>query len=187
MAWGYERSFIVEHDNTLRKRINCKDCVYYEADDKTCRKRPLYLPHDGYDSWKHCKYLELDQNANNYLDKKERYQSVLRRKEVERNHDNKATQKQAIRKNDSHDPVKQKAPAQKVYGYSKEYRLVVYTDNPPVIKDRSESIVITPKSGIAKRVNLLFDDRARIIYINGRMYKQEIIDKINEKLREHYR
>ena len=107
MAWGYESSFIVEHDQTLRKNINCKDCVYYETDDKTCRKRPLYLPHDGYNSWKHCKYFELDQGAINYLDKKEKYASVLRRKEVVRNQEKKAKNKQVASTKDTHDPVRQ--------------------------------------------------------------------------------
>ena len=184
MAWGYESSFIVEHDQTLRKNINCKDCVYYETDDKTCRKRPLYLPHDGYNSWKHCKYFELDKGAINYIDKKEKYASVLRRKEVIRNQENKANNKQVAPKKDFHDSVTKTSSTCKTSGSSRNYRLIVYTDDRPKKKLRNESIVITPKSGIAKKVSLLFDDSEKKIYINGRSYKQEIIDKIRSMLRE---
>ena len=57
MAWGYEKAFIVEHVD-FKKKLSCKDCCYYEKDDKSCLKRPLYLPEDGYNSWKNCKYFE---------------------------------------------------------------------------------------------------------------------------------
>ena len=36
MAWGYEKSFTIEHDNTLKKRIDCRDCSYYDIEDKSC-------------------------------------------------------------------------------------------------------------------------------------------------------
>ena len=26
MAWGYARGFVIEHDNTVKRRIDCKDC-----------------------------------------------------------------------------------------------------------------------------------------------------------------
>lgn len=29
-------------------------------------KRPLYLPEDGYNSWKKCSYFELDPGTYNY-------------------------------------------------------------------------------------------------------------------------
>ena len=41
MAWGYEKCFTIEHDNTLKRRIDCKDCIYYDSSDKSCMKRPL--------------------------------------------------------------------------------------------------------------------------------------------------
>ena len=34
MAWGYEKCFTIEHDNTLKRRIDCKDCIYYDSSDK---------------------------------------------------------------------------------------------------------------------------------------------------------
>lgn len=63
MAWGYEKAFIVEHVEFPKKRLSCKDCRYYEKDDLSCLKRPLYLPEDGYNSWKNCKYFEPTKDA----------------------------------------------------------------------------------------------------------------------------
>lgn len=63
MAWGYEKSFIVEHVEFSKKKLSCKDCRYYEKDDKSCLKRPLYLPEGGYNSWKNCKYFEPTKEA----------------------------------------------------------------------------------------------------------------------------
>ena len=50
MAWGYARGFVIEHDNTVKRKIDCKDCEYYESEDKSCGKRPLYLPEVGYNA-----------------------------------------------------------------------------------------------------------------------------------------
>lgn len=82
MAWGYEKCFTIEHDNTLKRRIDCKDCCYYETDDKSCMKRPLYLPVDGYNSWRNCDYFELDSSTSHYEEKKAQYVRVSRRKNM---------------------------------------------------------------------------------------------------------
>ncbi|WP_029319466.1 hypothetical protein [Butyrivibrio sp. AE3004] len=70
MAWGYENSFTIEHIDGLKRKISCKDCKYYMSDDKSCSKRPLYLPEDGYNSWRGCKFFELDENATHIDEKK---------------------------------------------------------------------------------------------------------------------
>lgn len=80
MAWGYERSFTIEHDNTLKRRIDCKDCIYYDSDDKSCMKRPLYLPVDGYNSWRNCKHFELDHSVSHYDEKSLQYVHELARR-----------------------------------------------------------------------------------------------------------
>lgn len=64
--WGFERGFVVEHDPTVKKRISCRDCIYYEETDRSCLRRPLYLPEDGYDSWRRCRYFELSNRTHNY-------------------------------------------------------------------------------------------------------------------------
>lgn len=84
MAWGYEKSFIVEHDTTVKRRIDCKDCNYYDSSDKSCMKRPLYLPEDGYNSWRNCQYFELDRGTSNYDIKLQQYREfVLQKKRAE--------------------------------------------------------------------------------------------------------
>lgn len=80
MAWGYEKCFTIEHDNTLKRRIDCKDCIYYDSSDRSCMKRPLYLPVDGYNSWRNCKYFELDQSVSHYDEKNVQYVHELARR-----------------------------------------------------------------------------------------------------------
>lgn len=80
MAWGYEKCFTIEHDSAVKRRIDCKDCLYYERMDKSCNKRPLYLPVDGYNSWRNCNYFELDSSTSNYEAKKVQYADVLKRR-----------------------------------------------------------------------------------------------------------
>lgn len=67
--WGYEKGFVIEHDPTKKKRISCRDCIYYEKSDQSCLKRPLYLPVDGYNSWKNCKFFDLSDSTPNLNDK----------------------------------------------------------------------------------------------------------------------
>lgn len=74
MAWGYSRGFVIEHDNTVKRKIDCKDCLNYEPDDKTCTKRPLYLPEDGYNSWRNCNCFELDPTTSHFEEKKAQYE-----------------------------------------------------------------------------------------------------------------
>jgi hypothetical protein len=80
MAWGYEASFTVEHDNTVKRRIDCKDCEYYCREDRSCGKRPLYLPEDGYNSWRHCNYFELDPSTSHYDEKLNQYSKWKQRR-----------------------------------------------------------------------------------------------------------
>lgn len=70
MAYGYETGFTIEYDPTVKKKISCKDCVNYDKSDKSCQKRPVYLPEDGYGLWMTCSYFELDSSTFNYEKKK---------------------------------------------------------------------------------------------------------------------
>ncbi len=79
MAWGYERGFVIEHDNTLKRRIDCKSCLYYEPEDKSCMKRPLYLPEDGYNSWKNCAYFKIDPSTSNFEEKEASYKAYMKK------------------------------------------------------------------------------------------------------------
>ena len=43
-------------------------------------KRPLYLPVDGYNSWRNCKYFELDHSVSHYDEKSLQYVHELARR-----------------------------------------------------------------------------------------------------------
>lgn len=77
MAYGYEKGFVTEHDPTLRKNVNCRDCIHYDKDDYSCTKRPLYMPEDGYGFWKTCKYFDVSLYAIDQSSKEK--QAGLRR------------------------------------------------------------------------------------------------------------
>ncbi len=66
---SYEDGFVVDYDHTLRRSINCKDCVYFENSDKSCCKTSKYLPEDGFDSWKRCDYFEISPSVSHYKEK----------------------------------------------------------------------------------------------------------------------
>lgn len=68
-VYGWVKSVSLEYDPTVKKNVSCKDCIYYESDDRSCNKRGLYLPEDGYNSWKNCKEFELDKWTPNYEEK----------------------------------------------------------------------------------------------------------------------
>ena len=80
MAWGYAHGFVIEHDSTVKRKIDCKDCIYYEREDKSCLKRPLYLPVDGYNSWRKCPYFDLDPSTNHYDEKRIQYAKIMKKK-----------------------------------------------------------------------------------------------------------
>ena len=84
MAWGYAHGFVIEHDSTVKRKIDCKDCIYYEREDKSCMKRPLYLPVDGYNSWRKCSYFDLDPSTNHYDEKLTQYTNLLEKKKAQR-------------------------------------------------------------------------------------------------------
>ena len=74
MVWGYEKGFVVEHVERGTKRITCRDCKRYNKEDKSCSKASKYLPEDGYDSWKYCRFFKLSGDAKYYKEKKQQLQ-----------------------------------------------------------------------------------------------------------------
>ena len=44
-------------------------------------EKTLYLPVDGYNSWRNCKYFALTKGVSNYKEKKEQYFNELLRKD----------------------------------------------------------------------------------------------------------
>ncbi len=82
--WGYEKGFVVEHVYSEKKKICCRDCIYYEGSDHSCNKRPVYFPEDGYGLWKKCKDFRLDKSVDN-LEEKEAQYDKLKKKTKKKN------------------------------------------------------------------------------------------------------
>ena len=69
---SYEDGFCIEYVRKGSKRISCRDCINYIVADRSCVKKPVYLPEIGYDLWKTCKYFKLSKSASFYDQKIER-------------------------------------------------------------------------------------------------------------------
>lgn len=73
---GYrEKTNTIEHDPTLRKNPNCKDCIHYnsEGDESgTCNKTEKIPRIAGFDIWKNCSDFKLSRDAYNYEEKEKR-------------------------------------------------------------------------------------------------------------------
>ena len=172
MAWGYEARMTIEHDPTLKKRIDCKDCIHYDSSDKSCTKRPLYLPEDGYNSWRNCKYFEIDRGTPNYDAK---MQQLSRKKNVVSK--DVTTQK----KLKPTEKVKNKKTVESpiVEVTEKEcskYKLIVATRENIPKKLSPCMLAVYLDDGRKKKVHIKFlDDKA---YILENQYSQEIMEEV---------
>ena len=186
MAWGYARGFVIEHDNTVKRKIDCKDCEYYELEDKSCGKRPLYLPEDGYNSWRNCDYFKLTPAASHYEEKKAQYAEFQRRKKNGRKEGDSAQKKE----DKSHVTHKKELNIQKKLTISVQqdtpnktpvnrgYTVVAYEQR-KLRKDlRYEFIYITTDRSTKKNIKVAFDDLNKVAYVNKNVYTQEAIEKV---------
>lgn len=183
MAWGYEKCFVIEHDNTVKRRIDCKDCCYYESDDKSCMKRPLYLPVDGYNSWRNCDYFELDSSTSHYEEKKAQYASVLRRKATTVKSNISATKKTApvskpVAKIDK-PKIEQSKP---IHRGNKKYRVCEVVLMPKGKKVKYEYVEIFLEANKKRLIQVAFDDVDNVAYVNKKVYKPEAIELIKKVL-----
>lgn len=209
MAWGYARGFVIEHDNTVKRRIDCKDCDHYEREDKSCRKRPLYLPVDGYNSWRTCDFFELDPTTSHYDEKKAQFADVLRKKQAKRAAEQKAAvSKPSASKQSVSKPVGVKTTGLKTAGVTNTirstaqsvkpktnlmpqpqtrstnhgYRLFAYENGKLKKGLRHEYISIITDKGSRKKVQIAFDDLSKTAYVNAKVYTQEAIEKVRKLL-----
>lgn len=197
MAWGYERSFTIEHDNTLKRRIDCKDCIYYDSDDKSCMKRPLYLPVDGYNSWRNCKYFELDQSVSHYEEKNVQYVHELARR--------KRQQEQQVQQKKTTGVKKTVQTKQNVKPKEKDISIVhdekikarpqmkrlrdgslfcVVETFPKGKKLQTELVPIIKSGGSGKKIMIGRDAEEKKIYITNKAYTKEAIEKVYQVLNE---
>ena len=195
MAWGYEKCFTIEHDNTLKRRIDCKDCIYYDSSDKSCMKRPLYLPVDGYNSWRNCKYFELDHSVSHYDEKSLQYVHELarrKRQQEQQSQQKKATgvkktvqTKQAVKLKEKGIPVvhdeKIKAKSQMKRLQDGSLFCVVETFSKGK-KLQTELVPIIKSSGSGKKIMIGRDAEEKKIYITNKAYTKEAIEKVFQVL-----
>ena len=191
MAWGYEKCFVIEHDNTLKRRIDCKDCCYYNSEDKSCMKRPLYLPVDGYNSWRTCNYFELDSSTSHYEEKKVQYESVLRRKANNLKESGTTFRKSATKKSNN------VAKMQKIQDTSSRavtvnsvverkrrgYRICTFEVKPKGKKLKYDYVEITIATGAKRKIQVGFDDEAKVAYINKKVNTLEAIEKVTRLIK----
>lgn len=191
MTWGYARGFVIEHDNTVKRKIDCKDCEYYEPEDKSCGKRPLYLPEDGYNSWRNCNYFKLTPAASHYEEKKAQYAEFQRRKKNGRKEGDSAKKKE----DKSHVTHKKESNIQKKPTISVQqdtpnkthinrgYTVVAYEQRKLRKNLRYEFISITMGRNTKKTVQVAFDDLNKVAYVNKNIYTQEAIEKVQLLIR----
>lgn len=195
MAWGYEKCFTIEHDNTLKRRIDCKDCIYYDSSDKSCMKRPLYLPVDGYNSWRNCKYFELDHSVSHYDEKSLQYVHELARRKIQREQQSQQKKttgvkktvqtKQAVKPKEKGIPVvhdeKIKAKPQMKRLRDGSLFCVVETFSKGK-KLQTELVPIIKSGGSGKKIMIGRDAEENKIYITNKAYTKEAIEKVYQVL-----
>lgn len=195
MAWGYEKCFTIEHDNTLKRRIDCKDCIYYDSSDKSCMKRPLYLPVDGYNSWRNCKYFELDHSASHYDEKSLQYVHELarrKRQQEQQLQQKKATgvkktvqTKQAVKPKEKGIPVvhDEKIKAKPQMKRLRDGSLFCVVETFPKGKKlQTELVPIIKSGGSGKKIMIGRDAEENKIYITNKAYTKEAIEKVYQVL-----
>lgn len=195
MAWGYEKCFTIEHDNTLKRRIDCKDCIYYDSSDKSCMKRPLYLPVDGYNSWRNCKYFELDHSVSHYDEKSLQYVHELarRKRQQEQQAQQKKTTgiKKTVQTKQNVKPKEKGIPIvhdEKIKAKPQMKRLrdgslfCVVETFPKGKKLQTELVPIIKSGGSGKKIMIGRDTEANKIYITNKAYIKEAIEKVYQVL-----
>ena len=195
MAWGYEKCFTIEHDNTLKRRIDCKDCIYYDSSDKSCMKRPLYLPVDGYNSWRNCKYFELDHSVSHYDEKSLQYVHELarRKRQQEQQAQQKKTTgikktvltKQNVKPKEKGIPIvhDEKIKAKPQMKRLRDGSLFCVVETFPKGKKlQIELVPIIKSGGSGKKIMIGRDTEANKIYITNKAYTKEAIEKVYQVL-----
>ena len=194
MAWGYEKCFTIEHDNTLKRRIDCKDCIYYDSSDKSCMKRPLYLPVDGYNSWRNCKYFELDHSVS-HDEKSLQYVHELARRKRQQEQQSQQKKATGVKKTvQTKGTVKLKEKGipvvhdEKIKAKPQMKRLrdgslfCVVETFPKGKKLQTELVPIIKSGGLGKKIMIGRDAEENKIYITNKAYTKEAIEKVYQVL-----
>ena len=189
------KCFTIEHDNTLKRRIDCKDCIYYDSSDKSCMKRPLYLPVDGYNSWRNCKYFELDHSVSHYDEKSLQYVHELARRKRQQEQQSQQKKATGVKKTvQTKGTVKLKEKGipvvhdEKIKAKPQMKRLrdgslfCVVETFPKGKKLQTELVPIIKSGGLGKKIMIGRDAEENKIYITNKAYTKEAIEKVYQVL-----
>ena len=172
MAWGYEASFTVEHDNTLKRTLSCKDCVSYDKTDKSCRKNGRYIPLDGFDSWKDCGTFEIDPQVSHLDEKEAQY-----RRWVDKKARHEAAEKRAAMS--GHSKGKKGTVPRITLNECKHLKLTVVRNSADIpLGVSSRSLIVMLPDG-TKEVVLIYKLGINA-YVEGLQYSRECVKKLKE-------
>jgi len=65
-------------ERIYQSKQSCKNCIYYEKEDRSCAKIPIVLSEVGIDYYKSCKYFEVRQGKNEIHYKEKKIARVIR-------------------------------------------------------------------------------------------------------------
>lgn len=66
-SWG--DGYLIENTN-IPIKVSCSKCMYYN-EDKSCNKKPVYIPEIGYNFWKYCSEFKIDPAYDNEYTQKQ--------------------------------------------------------------------------------------------------------------------
>lgn len=159
--------------------------IFYDSSDKFCMKRPLYLPEDGYNSWRRCQYFELDKEISHYDEKKEQYEHVaMWRKRIQEEQIRKKKTEEAKKKVIKGTEKKNVKAELLIRTMLNGYLFYVVETFPKDKKKRiqTEIITITKPGGAKKLITIGRDSREKKIYISSRAYRNDMIEKVYQVL-----
>ena len=153
-------------------------------------KRPLYLPEDGYNSWRTCKYFELNESVSHYMEKNEQYAVILKRRAMEEQKKEKdkgkVTENKAVNnkkeKSGNFDKTLKKE-VKNTYEIGTGYRLIEYIGKFPKTDQLEWQLLnVTMSNRKQKKINVGFDKVHKLAYVDKNMYTQEARECVRRRI-----
>ncbi len=202
MSWA--DGFVIDRDPTLRKNPNCKDCFYYENEDKTCNRMGYHFvrDEDSLTSWQKCDYFDLEEGVDNYEEKKRKYDEWSKKHLLQRKIQDKNAKVKPVKayvqgktnsllnaKNDDKKEVNNincKKPNQIVFLSDEEirqFKFIELTKDQPIPKKCAiRYLAIHLKNGKVKQIQLKIHDK-KIYFIKG-VYPEEYEKLVMMKIKK---
>lgn len=105
---AYKDGFVIEYDDSIRKYMNCLDCIYANIEDNCCEKYSWVFREDSYNRYKECDDYQLKSDIPFEKEKKQQYekwQKIMQKKIAERNENRAKKVAMAKRVKDILEPV----------------------------------------------------------------------------------